>query len=309
MQARDRLLALAIVCVWGVNFVVIKVGLAGVPPMLLGALRFLLVVFPAIFFVPRPRVPWRLLLAYGVTISLGQFAFLFYAMAVGMPAGLASLVLQSQAFFTLAIAALWLGEPVRWHNIAGMAVAAAGLALIGSGAAASAGGMSVAGFVLTLCAAFCWASGNIVSKKIGPVDLLGLVIWGALVPIVPFALLSLWVEGPARIVQSVTHVSAMGMLAVAYLAFAATVFGYTMWGRLLTRYPASQVAPLTLLVPVVGLVSAHVLLGEHLSPAQWAGAAVVMAGLLLNVFGQRLWVGRALMRRQATSRGAAAGKP
>ncbi|MEM5431643.1 EamA family transporter [Cupriavidus oxalaticus] len=297
MQARDRLLALAIVCVWGVNFVVIKVGLAGVPPMLLGALRFLLVAFPAIFFVPRPRVPWRLLLAYGVTISLGQFAFLFYAMAVGMPAGLASLVLQSQAFFTLAIAALWLGEPVRWHNIAGMAVAAAGLALIGSGAAASAGGMSVAGFVLTLCAALCWASGNIVSKKIGPVDLLGLVIWGALVPIVPFALLSLWVEGPARIVQSVAHVSTAGVFAVAYLAFAATVFGYTMWGRLLTRYPASQVAPLTLLVPVVGLVSAHVLLGEDLSPAQWTGAAVVMAGLLLNVFGQRLWAGRVLLRR------------
>ncbi|WP_026200581.1 EamA family transporter [Cupriavidus sp. UYPR2.512] len=296
MQARDRLLALAIVCVWGVNFVVIKVGLAGVPPMLLGALRFLLVAFPAIFFVPRPRVPWRLLLAYGVTISLGQFAFLFYAMAVGMPAGLASLVLQSQAFFTLAIAAMWLGEPVRWHNIAGMAVAAGGLALIGAGAG-SAGGMSVAGFVLTLCAAFCWASGNIVSKTIGPVDLLGLVIWGALIPIVPFALLSLWVEGPARIAQSLTHVSGMAVFAVAYLAFAATVFGYTMWGRLLTRYPASQVAPLTLLVPVVGLVSAHVLLGEDLSGAQWAGAAVVMAGLLVNVYGQRLWTGRALARR------------
>ncbi|SOY53074.1 similar to E.coli eamA, predicted transporter; DUF6; putative permease [Cupriavidus taiwanensis] len=296
MQARDRLLALAIVCVWGVNFVVIKVGLGGVPPMLLGALRFLLVVFPAIFFVPRPRVPGRLLLAYGATISLGQFAFLFYAMAVGMPAGLASLVLQSQAFFTLAIAALWLGEPVRWHNLAGMAVAAGGLALIGAGAGGM-GGMSVAGFGLTLGAALCWASGNIVSKKIGPVDLLGLVIWGALVPIVPFALLSLWFEGPARIVQSVTQVSGMAVFAVAYLAFAATVFGYTMWGRLLTRYPASQVAPLTLLVPVVGLVSAHVLLGEDLSGSQWIGAAIVMAGLLVNVFGQRWWAGRALARR------------
>lgn len=293
MQAKDRLLALAIVCVWGVNFVVIKVGLAGMPPMLLGALRFLLVVFPAIFFVPRPRVPVRMLLAYGTTISLGQFAFLFYAMAVGMPAGLASLVLQSQAFFTLAIAALWLGEPLRWHNLAGMAVAAAGLALIGAGAAAhGAGGMTAAGFALTLCSAFCWASGNIVSKKIGPVDLLGLVIWGALVPIVPFALLSLWFEGPARIAASLAHVSGMGVFAVCYLAFAATVFGYTMWGRLLTRYPASKVAPLTLLVPVVGLLSAHLLLGEALAPAQWAGAAVVMAGLLLNVFGARIWAGR-----------------
>ncbi len=291
MQAKDRLLALAIVCVWGVNFVVIKVGLAGVPPMLLGALRFLLVVFPAIFFVPRPRVPWRMLLAYGATISLGQFVFLFWAMAVGMPAGLASLVLQSQAFFTLTIAALWLGEPLRWHNLAGMAVAAAGLALIGAGAA-GASGMTATGFVLTLCSAFCWASGNIVSKRIGPVDLLGLVVWGALVPIVPFALLSLWFEGPARIAASVMHLSGTGVFAVLYLAFAATVFGYTMWGRLLTRYPASKVAPLTLLVPVVGLLSAHVLLGEDLAPAQWAGAAVVMAGLLVNVFGGRLWAAR-----------------
>lgn len=297
MQPKDRLLALAIVCVWGVNFVVIKVGLAGVPPMLLGALRFCLVVFPAIFFVPRPRVPLRMLLAYGGTISLGQFAFLFYAMAVGMPAGLASLVLQSQVFFTVGIAALWLGEPLRWHNVAGMIVAAGGLVLIGSGAATGTGGMSTAGFLLTLCGAASWATGNIVSKKIGPVDLLGLVVWAALIPIVPFALLSLWFEGPARIAASLTHISGMGVFAVLYLAFAATVFGYTMWGRLLTRYPASQVAPLTLLVPVVGLLAAHGLLGEDLSMPQWLGAAVVMAGLLLNVFGGRLWVSRRFARR------------
>ncbi|SDD16976.1 O-acetylserine/cysteine efflux transporter [Cupriavidus sp. YR651] len=297
MQAKDRLLALAIIVVWGVNFVVIKVGLAGMPPMLLGTLRFCLVAFPAIFFIPRPRIPWRMLLAYGATISLGQFVFLFYAMAVGMPAGLASLVLQSQVFFTLAIAALWLGEPIRWHNIAGMAIAAGGLALIGTGAAHGPGGMTAAGFALTLCAALCWASGNIVSKKIGPVDLLGLVVWGALIPIIPFALLSLWFEGPARIGTALTHVSGTGIFAVCYLAFAATLFGYTMWGRLLTRYAASKVAPLTLLVPVVGLVSSHMLLGEDLALAQWGGAAVVMAGLLLNVFGGRLWASRALARR------------
>lgn len=297
MQAKDRLLALAIIVVWGVNFVVIKVGLAGVPPMLLGALRFALVAFPAVFFIPRPRIPLRMLLAYGGFISLGQFAFLFYAMAVGMPAGLASLVLQSQVFFTVAIAGMWLGEPVRWHNIAGMAIAAGGLALIGSGAAHGPGGMSVAGFALTLCAAFCWASGNIVSKKIGPVDLLGLVVWGGLVPIVPFALLSYWFEGPARITAALGQIPMMSVLAICYLSFAATLFGYTMWGRLLTRYPASKVAPLTLLVPVVGLISAHALLGEDLSLAQWLGALVVMGGLLLNVFGGRLGAGRRLVRR------------
>lgn len=297
MQAKDRLLALGIILVWGVNFVVIKVGLTGVPPMLLGALRFCLVAFPAILLVPRPRVPWPKLVAYGATISLGQFAFLFYAMAVGMPAGLASLVLQSQVFFTVAFAALFLREPVRWHHLAGMLVAAAGLALIGSGVQGGTGGMTIAGFLLTLCGAASWATGNIVSKTIGPVDLLGLVVWGALIPIVPFALLSLTFEGPTRIVDSLTHVSGMAVLAVLYLAFAATIFGYTMWGRLLTRYPASKVAPLTLLVPPVGLVSSHLLLGEDLVAAQWGGAVVVMAGLLLSVFGGRLFAGRGLMRR------------
>lgn len=292
MLFRDRLLALAIVVVWGLNFTIIKLGLVGVPPMLMGALRFLLVAFPAVFFIRRPRVPWRMLLAYGATISLGQFAFLFYAMAVGMPAGLASLVLQSQAFFTLAIAALWLGEPVRWNNILGMAVAAGGLALIGAGATANgadhAAGMSVAGFALTLCSAACWATGNIVSKTIGKVDLVALVVWGGLIPIVPFALLSWWFEGPQRIADSVTHITPMGVFAVVYLAFAATLFGYTMWGRLLTRYPASMVAPLTLLVPVVGLACAALLLGETMAPVQWIGAVVVMGGLLVNVFGARL---------------------
>ncbi|CAG2149697.1 EamA family transporter [Cupriavidus plantarum] len=305
MLAKDRLLALGIILVWGLNFVVIRVGLNGMPPMLLGALRFLFVAFPAILFVPRPRVPWRKLLAYGGFISLGQFAFLFYAMAVGMPAGLASLVLQSQVFFTVAFAALYLREPVRWHHLAGMLVAAGGLALIGTGMSGSAGsghGMTLAGFVLTLCAAASWATGNIVSKTIGPVDLLGLVVWGALVPIVPFALLSLAFEGPARIEASLTHLSGMAIFAVAYLAYAATIFGYTIWGRLLNRYPASKVAPLTLLVPPVGLISSHLLLGEDLAAAQWIGAAVVMAGLLVSVFGGRLPVAGRLAASPASSR-------
>lgn len=300
MLAKDRLLALGIIVVWGLNFVVIRMGLNGMPPMLLGALRFLLVAFPAVLFVPRPRVPWPKLVAYGAFISLGQFAFLFYAMTVGMPAGVASLVMQSQVFFTVAFAALYLREPVRWHHLAGMIVAAAGLALIGTGMSAHTGsgaqGMTVAGFVLTLCGAACWATGNIVSKTIGPVDLLGLVVWGALVPVVPFLLLSLALEGPARVADSLAHLSGMAVFAVCYLAFAATLFCYTIWGRLLNRYPASKVAPLTLLVPPVGLVSSHLLLGEDLAAAQWIGAMVVMAGLLLSVFGGRLVPARRLDR-------------
>ncbi|WP_206130443.1 EamA family transporter [Burkholderia sp. Ac-20379] len=285
MAMKDLLLALVVIVAWGVNFVVIKVGLHGVPPMLLGALRFTLAAVPAVFFVPRPKLPWRMLLIYGGTILLGQFVFLFTAMYVGMPAGLASLVLQSQAFFTLGFAGLFLGERVRAWNLIGLVIAALGLAAI---AAQSGGAMTLAGFVLTLCAGAIWALGNIVTKKIGKVELVPLVVWGSVVPPIPFFLLSLAFEGPARIETALVSISGASIFAIVYLAFIATLLGYAIWGRLLGRYPAGQVAPFSLLVPVVGIASSAFFLGEQMSAAEFAGAALVMAGLVVNVFGGRL---------------------
>ncbi|CAG4893954.1 EamA family transporter [Paraburkholderia gardini] len=282
MSPKDLLLALVVVVAWGVNFVVIKVGLHGVPPMLLGALRFLLAAVPAVFFVKRPRIPLRWLFAYGATISFGQFAFLFTAMYVGMPAGLASLVLQAQAFFTLLFAVMFLNERLRVQNLAGLLIAAVGLAVIGMQGGHS---MTLAGFVLTLCAAVSWALGNIVTKKAGKVDLVGLVVWASLIPPVPFFVLSYCLEGPQRIGAALTGIGAQSIFAIVYLAFIATLLGYGLWSRLLSRYPASQVAPFSLLVPIVGLASASLFLDEHLSQAQIAGAALVMAGLAVNVFG------------------------
>lgn len=285
MAPKDLFQALIVVLAWGVNFVVIKVGLHGVPPMLLGALRFLLAAFPAVFFVRRPQVPWRWLLAYGATISFGQFALLFTAMYVGMPAGLASLVLQAQAFFTLGLAVMCLGERFRAQNVVGLLIAAAGLTVIGL---QGGGAMTLLGFVLTLCASLSWATGNIVTKKIGNVDLVGLVVWGSLIPPIPFALLAYVFEGPRQIADSLMHISASSVFAVAYLSFIATLVGYSLWGRLMTRYPASQVAPFSLLVPIIGLASAALLLDEQLTTPQIAGAALVMAGLVVNVFGARI---------------------
>lgn len=285
MTPKDILLAAVVIVAWGVNFVIIKVGLDGVPPMLLGALRFMLAAFPAILFIRRPDMPLRWLLAYGLTISLGQFAFLFSAMYVGMPAGLASLVLQAQAFFTLGFAALFIGETVRRSSLIGLVVAAAGLLLIGS---ESGRAFTLAGFVLTLCAAAMWGLGNVVTKRIGKVNLVSLVVWGSLIPPLPFLALSLILEGPAQIEAALRSISLNSLLAIAYLAFIATLLGYGLWSRLLSRYPASQVAPFSLLVPVVGLSSAWLFLGEALSAVQWAGAAIVMLGLLINVFGARL---------------------
>jgi O-acetylserine/cysteine efflux transporter len=284
MSPRDLVLAFVVIFVWGMNFVVIRIGLDGIPPMLLGALRFSLAAFPAVLFVKRPAIPTRWLLAYGATISLGQFAFLFTAMAVGMPAGLASVVLQAQAFFTVALGALLLHEGFRAHNAAGLIVAAGGLALIGEQGGV---GMTLPGFVLTLCAALMWGLGNIVTKKAGKADMLGLVVWGSLIPPIPFFALSWWLEGPERIHAALASIGGASIFAVAYLSFIATLVGYGLWAKLMSRYPATQVAPFSLLIPVIGLVAAAALLGEVLSPAQIMGALLVMGGLLINAFGGR----------------------
>jgi O-acetylserine/cysteine efflux transporter len=284
----DLALALLVVAVWGVNFAVIKTGVAEVPPLLLGALRFLLAACPAVFLLPAPKVPWRLYLAYGMTISVGQFAFLFSAIHLGMPSGLASLVLQSQAFFTMLFAAWWLGEPWRRSQLAGLVLAAAGLALIGSAHGLS---MPLTGFLLTLAAASLWATGNIVTRAVarcGPVNQLAFVVWASLVPPLPFLALSWLIEGPSAMAAALSAFSWRSFAAVAYLAWAATLLGYGLWTRLLSRYPANQVAPFSLLVPVVGLTTGWLVFDEALQPVHFAGGALLMIGLAVNLFTTRL---------------------
>ncbi|WPO98017.1 EamA family transporter [Pseudomonas sp. HR96] len=286
MSPKDLCLALLVIIAWGLNFVVIKYGLDGLPPMLLGCLRFTLVAIPAIFFIRRPQLPWVWLLAYGATISFGQFAFLFESMAHGMPPGLASLVLQAQAFFTLLFAALFIGERLRVASVLGLLIAAAGLALIGLDTGAATPLVAV---LLTLCAASMWAMGNIITRRFGHVDLVALVVWGAIVPPLPFLGMSLWLEGPALVEHSLRNIGLSSLLSLAYLAFVATLFGYISWSKLLSRYPTGRVAPFSLLVPVVGLSSSALLLGERLSALQCAGGLLVMAGLVVNVAGPKLW--------------------
>ncbi|GGE49308.1 O-acetylserine/cysteine exporter [Halopseudomonas oceani] len=293
MSARDLGFALLVILIWGLNFVVIKLGLDELPPMLLGAMRFTLAAIPAVFFVRRPQIPLRWLVAYGMTISFGQFAFLFSAMANGMPAGLASLVLQSQAFFTLLLAALLLSEKVRAHNLAGLLTAAAGLLLIGLRSGSS---MTAIGLLLTLCAALMWACGNIITKQVGQIDLTSLVVWGSLIPPLPFLAMSLWLEGPQQIGQALSQISSTAIFALFYLAFGATLIGYGLWSRLLSRYPAGQIAPFSMLVPVIGLSSANILLGETLDEMQLLGALLILLGLTINVFGGTLRRRRSQLR-------------
>ncbi|WP_105581705.1 O-acetylserine/cysteine exporter [Cronobacter turicensis] len=291
MTRKDGLLALLVVLAWGLNFVVIKVGLHAMPPLVLAGLRFLLVAFPALLFIARPTVPFRLLLGYGLTISFGQFAFLFTAIKFGMPAGLASLVLQAQAFFTIVLGVFAFRERLQAKQLTGIALAIGGMLVLIEG---SLNGQHVAltGFMLTLAAALSWACGNIFNKKImqlpTPPAVMSLVVWSALIPVLPFFAASLMFDGADAVVQSLVNIDSVTALSLVYLAFIATILGYGIWGTLLGRYETWRVAPLSLLVPVVGLASAALLLDERLSALQIIGALLVMGGLYINVFGWRV---------------------
>ena len=291
MTRKDGLLALLVVVVWGLNFVVIKMGLHNMPPLMLAGLRFLLVAFPALLFVARPKIPLKLLLGYGLTISFGQFAFLFCAIKFGMPAGLASLVLQVQAFFTIILGAFVFGERLQGKQLAGISLAVFGVLVLIEG---SLNGQHVAllGFMLTLAAGLSWACGNIFNKLIMQHEsrpgIMSLVVWSALIPIVPFMVASFILDGPQVMLKSLVEIDLTTILSLIYLALVASIIGYGIWGSLLGRYETWRVAPLSLLVPVVGLASAALLLDETLSVLQLCGAGLIMAGLYINVFGLRV---------------------
>jgi O-acetylserine/cysteine efflux transporter len=285
LSFRDMLLVLAVVVVWGVNFVFIRWGVDEVPPLLLTALRYVVAVLPAIFFVKRPAVSIGLLVAYGLAVGLGQFGLLFSAIKLGMPAGLSSLVIQLQAFFTILLAVLFLGERPRPSQLFGAAIALCGIGLI---AAERLGGAALLPFAMTIAAGACWGVANLITKKAGKIDMLGFVVWSSLVPPIPLYLLSLLLEGPGAVPLALSQITFVGVGSLLFIGWVSTVFGYGAWSVLLGRYPASTVAPFTLLVPIAGIASTAVLLGERITGIEMWGSALVFCGLLLNVFGPRL---------------------
>ena len=290
MNRRDIGIGLIVVVLWGLNFNAIKLGLGNMPPLLLATIRFMVVCLPAIFFLPRPPVAWRWLIALGLTMNVGQFAFLFIGMKLGMPAGLSSLIHQSQAFFTLLIAVLFIGERLHWNNLLGLIIAAGGMLVI---AAQQGSNMTATGFALTLAGAASWGAGNVIMRRatqgVPPFSMLALVVWAGAVAILPLGLLSFFIEGPAAWQTALHSINWTTVASIIYLAYIATLCGYGLWGKLLSKYPAATVAPFALLVPVIGMSSASLIFGEAFSRWQLIGALLVMTGLIVHVFGGR-WV-------------------
>lgn len=282
MRPLHILLAVCVAAVWGFNFVAIKVGLRDFPPILFTALRFALAALPLLVFGVRggPPVAWRYVLGIGLVLGALQFALLFGGMHVGMPAGLSSLVLQSQAFFTVLFAAVLLGDRPGWRPLVGMAVAFAGIAVI---ALEMPAGGSRLGLAMVIGAAVAWGAGNIILKQARAPDLFRLMLWVSLVPPIPLLALSLAVEGPERIAGALSGLTWPGVASLVYIAGAATLFGFASWGFLMRHYPASLVAPFSLLVPIFGMSSGALLLGEAFGPLKLLGAALVFAGLAVTV--------------------------
>lgn len=291
MKKKDMMLAFLLVVVWGVNFIAIKLGVGGVPSMLLAALRYLFTFMPAIFFIKKPNTEWKYIIFYGMFVGVGQFGCLFYAMEIGMPVGIASIVTQLQAFMSPVLAMIFLNERIKTKQIIGFLVAACGLFIIGI--ANSKGGISsipIQAIILNIIAPFFWAASNIVARvasdkaqlKGEKLDMFSLVVWSALVPPIPLLGLALVFDTPSTLINVIINLKSISLFAILYLAIASTLIGYGIWSKLIGNYPMGKIAPIPLLVPVVALFSARIVFNEHLSPLQWMGVSVILAGLIIS---------------------------
>jgi O-acetylserine/cysteine efflux transporter len=282
MNSRDRLLALLVAVIWGVNFPATALALEHFPPLLTVALRFGLVAIPTILLVPRPPIPWWALLGVGTGIGAVQFGFLYLGMDAGMPAGLASIVIQASAPFTVLIAAVALKERLRRRQVIGITIAVVGLASIAVARGASAALLPV---LLTLLAALGWAMGNVITRVAAAPNALHLTLWMSVVPPLPMLALSFALEGPTAIGHSLATAFTLSalpsVLALLYVVVLATVVGYGIWTGLLSRYPSSTVAPFSMLVPPVGVMAAWLAFGEVPDAIEIVAGVVVIAGVLV----------------------------
>lgn len=278
-------LVLLVVFIWGLNFIFVKLGVEQIPPLLLCTLRFLLASLPAVFFIKPPKKSAKLVISYGLIMFALQFGLVFLGMHLGMTAGMASLIMQMQVFFSILAAVLFLGEQPKLNQIMGALISFFGIALV---ALHFDHNISSIGFLCILGAAATWGFGNLMIKKNNNIKMLPLIFWGSLVAAVPMSILSLIFEGPSEIINTFHHITWQGVISVAYIVYASTWVGYGVWNWLLSRYPVSVIVPFTLLVPISGMLGSALILGEPFQSWKLQAALLVMLGLVINLKGSKL---------------------
>lgn len=280
MKPLHIVLAVLVAVIWGLAFVISKIGLESFTPPQLTALRFLVAASAAIW-LPRPRISWPPLIGIGLTVFTGQFLLQFFGIANGMPAGLTAVVVQTQALFTVGFAAVAIGDRPNAQQIIGMSAALAGLSLIGFTLGGSA---TVLGFALTLASAVSWAIGNVLVKRLPKTDMLNLMVWASLVPPLPALAISAVIDGPASLMPAIAGVSWLAFGAPIYLGLLATLLAYAVWGNLLQQYPTGAVAPFALLSPCVGAIASVLVFGEQFGVARLFGMACILLGVAIVAF-------------------------
>jgi O-acetylserine/cysteine efflux transporter len=279
MQKKHLLLAILVTAVWGLNFPVTKLGLADIDPLLLTALRFALAALPWVFFVERPRVAFRWLAAYGMIFGVAMWALINQGIAWGVPPGTASLLIQCSAFFTLGWGVIFFGERLGRPQLLGALLAAAGLLGI---VLCSPVDASRAGLALVIGSAMAWSVGNVIIKMSKVREIFAFVVWASLFPPIPLMLLTWSLHGSAPFIALPAQLNTMTLFSLAFQVYAATHFSYWGWNLLLREYPISRVAPLSLLIPVFGIFSSMVILGQHPSPANWGLILLVLVAIVLG---------------------------
>ena len=276
------LLALAIVAVWGTNFVVIKISLEAFPPFLFAALRYFFALIPVVFFMPKPKVSWRNLCAYGLATGVGQFGVMYFAIDGRISPGLASLVVQTQVFFTIGFAMFFAKEGLKLYQAVAVAIAMMGLVIIALHTDAS---TTFLGLALVVLAGLSWGAANTVSRSAGSINMLAYVVWASIFSIPPLILMSLLFEGGWEHMNAAMASAPLGAwLGVLWQSWGNTLFGYAAWGWLLSKHPAALVAPTPLLVPIFGMGASAYFLSEPLPTWKLLAACLVIAGLVVNLF-------------------------
>ncbi|MBM6550854.1 EamA family transporter [Marinomonas ostreistagni] len=279
MNQKDSLLLVLLMALWGFNFSVIKLGVNNMDPFLLTALRFTLAVLPLIFFIRRPKVPWRYLMAYGLTFGVGVWGFTTLSVGAGLSSGLASLLLDMSVISSLLVGRYLLKEQVTVSKVLGSVLALLGLGIIIWN---QDGSVTALGLALVLSASVFWSVNGLIVKRSGTREIFAFNIWGMAFAPIPLLLLALIVSGPEAVAQSIADINGSVLFSAAFQAYPTTLLGYWFWNKMIVKYSVSSVAPMTLLVPVFALIGGYIFFGESLDAAQSVAAVVILLGVAIS---------------------------
>jgi O-acetylserine/cysteine efflux transporter len=283
MKRTDVSLAVLVAVIWGLGFIGSRIALDEFSPALMTALRFAVAAVPCLF-VRKPDVSWPLLIAISGTLFLGQFLAQAYAIAHGVPVGLTSVVVQSQALFTIGFAALAFREMPTPMQAIGSGIATVGLLMISGTVGYD---FSAGAFAVLMIAPVSFAVGNLLLRQARDAPMFDLFAWLCLVPPLPLLALALVTDGAQPTWNSLIHMSLTGLVCMLALGAVSTSIAYWLWGRLLRDYSAAQVVPFALLVPFVGAAASSIVFGERFGPLRLAGMVIVVCGIAVMLLSKR----------------------